>query len=706
MKIVRMKLNSPSGVFSSALLLSVALASISAVTQAHDPAQRIASLSPSPTMGLPASAEHDILNRLTPATVFMAPTVEDPVGLAILAARQAMQDGKLPAFDEAAKQVPRGHVLTSYLDYWRLRLQLQTPRLEDGDYQRISRDTHQYIKAYPKSLTADLLRRDWMLAAGRRQDWPVIDAMFPQWVLQDESAPYCLASLSALAKVPDGRKPGASVLKTATQQVLKPQSLNPSCTQLLGTLADRQLLNRQQRQQRLNLALEINATADIRQAVNLQRGPALGGKALDQALNKPANALKKPASALQEKIALVRLARLDPAKAAGQLERSKRLVKADREFVWSQIAAVGAQRLDPKAVQWARQARHAAISDNTRVWLARAALAAQDWRLLEQIVEDMGSTMRQSPTWVYWQGRAHLAQGRKLKATRAFESLAGRHDYYGKLAREELGEQWRLPAAPAAPSEAAIKALDRNLGIRQAMAFYQLGLRMEGNREWNYQMRGRSADGLRAAAVWATRHGLLDRAINADERITDAANYQLRFPTPFAEQLIPITSQQQIDPAWVYGLIRQESRFVMNARSHVGASGLMQIMPATARWVAKQMGQSDYQPGQLNDLQTNLTFGSYYLKRALDNLDGSPVLASAGYNAGPRRAHAWRARLSAPMEGAIFTEIIPFSETRQYVKSVLSNTVDYAGLFTGQPQSLKTWLSEIRPQVDAGTAIP
>ncbi|MDO4683193.1 MAG: transglycosylase SLT domain-containing protein [Lautropia sp.] len=701
-----MKLNSPSGVFSSALLLSVGLASISAVTQARDPAQRVASLSPSRTMGLPVSAEHDILNRLTPATVFMAPTVEDPVGLAILAAHQAMQDGRLPAFDEAAKQVPRGHVLTSYLDYWRLRLQLQTPRLEDGDYQRISRDTHQYIKTYPKSLTADLLRRDWMLAAGRRQDWPVIDAMFPQWVLQDESAPYCLASLSALAKVPDGRKPGASALKTATQQVLKPQSLNPSCTQLLNTLADRQLLNRQQRQQRLNLALEINATADIRQAVNLQPGPALSGKALDLALNKPAAALKKPVSALQEKIALVRLARLDPTKAAAQLERSKRLVKADREFVWSQIAAVGAQRLDPKAARWARQARHAAVSDHTRVWLARAALAAQDWRLLEQIVQDMGSTMRQSPTWVYWQGRAHLAQDRKAKANRAFESLAGRHDYYGKLAREELGEQWRLPVAPAAPTEAAIKALDRNLGIRQAMAFYQLGLRMEGNREWNYQMRGRSADSLRAAAVWATRHGLLDRAINADERITDAANYQLRFPTPFAEQLIPITNQQQIDPAWVYGLIRQESRFVMNARSHVGASGLMQIMPATAKWVAKQMGQVDYQPSQLNDLQTNLTFGSFYLKQALDNLDGSPVLASAGYNAGPRRAHAWRARLSRPVEGAIFTEIIPFSETRQYVKSVLSNTVDYAGLFTGQPQSLKTWLSEIRPQVDAGTAIP
>lgn len=211
-------------------------------------------------------------------------------------------------------------------------------------------------------------------------------------------------------------------------------------------------------------------------------------------------------------------------------------------------------------------------------------------------------------------------------------------------------------------------------------------------------MRSLDEQQLRAAAIWANRHGLLDRAINADERISGAANHAVRFPAPFAEQLLAITSQQRIDPAWVYGLIRQESRFIMQARSHVGASGLMQIMPATASWIARQMGQTDYRQAQLNDLEVNLTFGSYYLKRALDDLDGSPVLASAGYNAGPGRAHAWRARLSRPVEGAIFAEMIPLSETRHYVKAVLSNTVDYAGLFTGEPQSLKSWLSTITPK--------
>ena len=417
-------------------------------------------------------------------------------------------------------------------------------------------------------------------------------------------------------------------------------------------------------------------------------------------------AARTPLTPVLARIALVRLARQDPARAAALMDAGKtpdgralKLGATDRAFVWSQIAAAGMFRLDPQAPAWAEHARNAAISDHTRVWLARAALAEQDWTGLERILRAMDPALRQSPTWTYWHGRAQDALGHHKQARHIFQGLATRHDYYGKLAREELAlPPAALPTPKAAP-DSLVKAMDDNDGIRQAMAFYALGLRGEGNREWNFQMRGRNEQELRAAATWAARHGLLDRAINTDERIlTGQADYSLRFPTPFAEQLLTITSQHAIDPAWVYGLIRQESRFVMQARSHVGASGLMQIMPDTARWVARQMGNTTYQAGQIDDLTTNLTFGSYYLKRALDDLSGSPVLATAGYNAGPRRAHTWRASLSRPLEGAIFTELIPFTETRHYVKAVLSNTVDYATLFSGQPQSLKSWLATITPQ--------
>ncbi len=453
-------------------------------------------------------------------------------------------------------------------------------------------------------------------------------------------------------------------------------------------------------------ALEANAANDIRFTASLL-GSALNEKGLEQALRRPATALKSPQSNDLMLIAIVRLARSDPAAAATHLQAAgKALPAAERRFAWSQVAAAGMRRLAPEALQWTREAGDAKVSDETRGWMARAALREQDWGLLRTIILSMSEAERAEPTWTYWMGRARKAQGHPREAAALFASLADRHDFYGKLANEELDRLIALPPRPAAPEPAALAALDSNPGLARALAFYALGMRFEGNREWNFQLRGRSESDLRAVAHWAAQRNLLDRAINTDERIRGTPDVALRFPTPFADQLVPITRAMDIDAAWVYGLIRQESRFIMDARSHVGASGLMQIMPATGRWIARKLGRRDFHPRELNELQTNLEFGTFYLKQALDDLDGSAVLASAGYNAGPGRARTWRASLASPLEGAIFAEIIPFSETRGYVKNVLSNATDYSALFTGKPQSLKARLGTIEPKAAGTTALP
>ena len=131
--------------------------------------------------------------------------------------------------------------------------------------------------------------------------------------------------------------------------------------------------------------------------------------------------------------------------------------------------------------------------------------------------------------------------------------------------------------------------------------------------------------------------------------------------------------QAGLDEAWVYGLIRQESRFVQQARSGVGASGLMQLMPKTARWIAKRLGLKNFRQSLVNQMDTNVSFGTYYLKYVLDKHDGQPVLATAAYNAGPRAPTAGEGQKS--MEGAIYAETIPFTETRDYVQKVMSNAV-------------------------------
>ncbi|MES2529790.1 MAG: lytic transglycosylase domain-containing protein, partial [Pseudomonadota bacterium] len=187
-----------------------------------------------------------------------------------------------------------------------------------------------------------------------------------------------------------------------------------------------------------------------------------------------------------------------------------------------------------------------------------------------------------------------------------------------------------------------------------------------------------------------------DRCINTSERTKGAIDIDQRFPMPFHDTVLRKSQDIGLDPAYVYGLIRQESRFIMDARSGVGASGLMQVMPATARWTAKKIGMSDFTAGQLNERETNITIGTNYLKLALDDFDGSMALAAAAYNAGPGRPRSWR---NGPvLDAAIWAENVPFTETRDYVKKVLANTTNYAALISGQPQSLKSRLGRIGPR--------
>jgi soluble lytic murein transglycosylase len=190
---------------------------------------------------------------------------------------------------------------------------------------------------------------------------------------------------------------------------------------------------------------------------------------------------------------------------------------------------------------------------------------------------------------------------------------------------------------------------------------------------------------------------MFDRAISAAERTDPRANFDLRFVTPFRELIEPQVRQQGLDIGWVYGVMRQESRFAAPARSSAGAQGLMQVMPATGKWVAGKIGLPNYHPRMLVDPGVNILLGTSYMRLIMEGLDSHPVLASAGYNAGPSRARLWRD--SRPLEGAIYAETIPFDETRNYVKKVMTNAVIYAAIFESRPQSLKARLGTIAPRL-------
>jgi soluble lytic murein transglycosylase len=323
--------------------------------------------------------------------------------------------------------------------------------------------------------------------------------------------------------------------------------------------------------------------------------------------------------------------------------------------------------------------------------------ATIDWKHVSAAIDKMNDAQKAEPVWVYWSGRAHQALGHTDQARAKFQSIVGDLNFYGQLATEELGLTPSLPPQPQPLTPLDMQDARTNAGLLRAVELFKLGWRPEAVPEWNFALRGMNDRQLRAAAEFAREQHIYDRVVNTSLLTKNEIDFSQRFIAPFEGRVTEQAQSINLDPAWVYGLIRQESRFITDARSGVGASGLMQLMPATAKWVAKKIDMHDFSPSRVNEFEVNTVLGTNYLNIVLGQLDGSQVLASAGYNAGPGRPRQWRSRLNGSVEGAIFAETIPFTETRLYVKNVLSNATYYSMMFSGRPQSLKGRLGTISP---------
>lgn len=409
--------------------------------------------------------------------------------------------------------------------------------------------------------------------------------------------------------------------------------------------------------------------------------------------------------------AALRLARSNPEGAARLAEAAvdPRAARFWRALVWSRIGFTAMSRLHPQAWEWFGRAPGGAAtleqrpditvrSEQLLAWRARAALRASDWRSLESLIRRMPEALRHEETWVYWHGRALQALGRPKAAKAAFESIAPRISFYGKLASAELGLPASFPKAPleTPPSEEAIRRWDNNPSLNRALAFYRMSLYASGHREWNWALRGLTPPELLSLAAWAQEKRILHRMINTSDRSgTSLVLVDQRYPRPHFSVVSRYCAERDLPSSWVYGLIRQESRFMPTANSSVGARGLMQIMPGTARWTARRLNM----PKKLNlaDLETNVSLGTGYLKMLHDAFGGSYIAATAAYNAGPRRAQIWLNDIVGDeMEAAIFIETIPYFETREYVKNVLANMQSYAALDDKAEENFRTFLGTVR----------
>jgi soluble lytic murein transglycosylase len=304
----------------------------------------------------------------------------------------------------------------------------------------------------------------------------------------------------------------------------------------------------------------------------------------------------------------------------------------------------------------------------------------------------MSPEVRRYSAWTYWYGRALAAHGEETGSRAYYLRIAGQADYYGLLAGEELGYVGTLPEAKHVPSGEEVGKAERDAGLARALELFRLGMRTEGVKEWLFAIRNFDDVQLLAAAELARRAEIYDRAIHTADRTVRTHNYELRYPVPFHDVFREYAKSHGLDEAWVLGLARQESRFIADARSAAGAAGLMQLMPRTARFVASKIGMRRFHHRDVTKVETNVNLGARYMKLVLDQL-GHPVLASTAYNAGPSRARRWRD--ARPLEGAIYIENIPFTETRDYVRKVMANSVFYSAVLQKQPTPLKARLGTI-----------
>ena len=602
-----------------------------------------------------------------------------------------------------------GHSLEPWAAYWELKA-----RLEEASDVEVQRFLAKYVGTYQE----DRLRNDWLMLLGQRRDWGNFAAQYPQYRMRDDKEVRCYAILvdhlqtpqnvGALTGVPPAER-AAEVRKLwwslkdaddgcnlAADRLIK----DPNATQDTAKTG----MSVQDAFIKARLATEVNRARAAKNALQIVMG-------------------SKNSRSEESLLDILRTAAGNVDSAADELRRKAAQFNIEQtNWAWGAIGKQAALSQNSNAASYfANVNRDSDLSDDTLGWKVRATLRVSskpNWTAVLNAINAMSESAQKDAIWTYWKARALKSKPESKhllpEANALFERIASVRGFYEQLALEELGRKITVPERPPEITLLEKAVTRQNAGLNRALKAISIGLRTEGVREWNYstnltnnsgQAGGMNDRELLAAAQYACEREVWDRCINTSERTKTVIDFDQRFPMPFRNSVVKRAGDIGLDPAYVYGLIRQESRFIMDARSGVGAAGLMQVMPATARWTAKKIGMTNFTADQINDRETNIAIGTGYLKLVLDDFAGSMPLAAAAYNAGPNRPRAWRN--GAVVETAIWAENVPFAETRDYVKKVLSNTTNYAAILTGQPQSLKNRLGMVGPLgVDAPAVNP
>ena len=580
-------------------------------------------------------------------------------------------------------------VLGYYPEYWSLNANLAI---------QPASNIVNFAQRYPQSAMAEKLAADYVEEKVKQADFATAQPVL-QYVTNADQAESC-----AVAQV--RAKSGDSLVFAEYKDVwLNTNSQPEPCMGLGRMMLSSPLMTEQDRQQRLWGQLRAGQSGQAL-ATAQTLGMSLSLSQLNQIQANPLNYLwsAPKASATDHAylvFALGRLADSDLNTAISSVQRAAQGTPVQvQKALYRVVGYIGGttvmkNNFNREVLDYLDASYGLPFSAEEAEIYARQSIRFSSWESLIRAIDAMSVSQKQEDRWQYWLARASEQRGdagSKRTAQEIFKRLAHGDDYHNLLAKDHLGQSYNNIPNNVQPSNSDIQRLNQDIHFSRAFALRRVNAPDNYiNREWNWAVRQaylKHDDGLLlAAAKRTTDMGWYDRAIYAADRTENKHNYAYRYAMPHQSYVVSHSRNAGIDPAWAYGLMRQESRFVSHARSHVGAGGLMQIMPDTAKLVARQMGET-YNPAALTDMNTNIRYGTFYLSMIQSQLSNSPVLATAGYNAGPNRARRWQPDVQ-PIAADQYTETIPLIETRDYVKHVMTNATHYGVLLGQGAQSIE-----------------
>ena len=607
-------------------------------------------------------------------------------------------------FLQAEKAAKRGHSrtyfrlagqLTDYPLYPYLQYQWLSKHL--GDNKRITT----FLDEYGDTRYAALLKRKWLLHLARKRQWQdYLDAY-------DGSSSASLQCYYRRAQYNTGA--GSALRDTALQGArdlwVVGHSQPKACDPLFKALKKSEYFTTELVWQRFDAAMRNNKTrlagyikkdlplAERKTAdlwLKLHRDPA---KYIPRLLKQP----QAEHAGQMFSHAVDRYAGRDIYQATAVWDSNRRLFAIsleDESRIERRLALKLGYRNDAGAYE--RLGRLTLSDTRSKTLRIRLALQEQNWSRVIEAIEGLDESERLSEKWQYWLARAYQETGRPLQADELFSELSGKRDFYGYLAAEILDRPYQLANAPLNVSAQDVDAVASRPAFRLARELKALEREREAKLQWWHALKQLDREQVPAAAKLAQQWQWDEIAIFSIAKVEYWDDVELRFPRSYANEIYENAEKNDLDPVILFGLIRRESAFNNDAHSPVGARGLMQLMPKTARQVARELKHRWRGSNSLYDPEKNLAYGAYYYRKLLSQFDGHYALALAAYNAGPNRVKKWLPEESMPAD--IWIETIPFRETREYVTTVLVYAMIYQQLLDSSSQlSMNELTQQILP---------